>query len=221
MTQLPLTLVGRFQIQSYTVGQAQLHLRSWVGPFTGLIQSDVLFVGVEEVHLPTTFTDMVLRVESGPRSLNTYRIAFEGGEGMVVAARVIAEPVVGWDGPPPWERPKVELVAIPDNPILRCLARVRVRPGMYIGDERARTLERFLVGYECCLSDVFRPGDGPDVLTEFREWLSQEMNETRSLGWYGLIELEDASDRNVYTFFKRFDEFLWTRGESLDAWKQT
>jgi hypothetical protein len=59
---------------------------------------------------------------------------------------------------------------------------------------------------------------GAIVLTEFREWLSKELNESRSLGWSELIELEDASARNIYTFFRRFEQFLETRGENLDTW---
>jgi hypothetical protein len=116
------------------------------------------------------------------------------------------------------DRKEVRLVSVPDHVYLRCLAQVRVRPGMYLGDERVKTLAMFLCGYERALCDLGGSGMGAIVLTEFREWLSKELNESRSLGWSELIELEDASARNIYTFFRRFEQFLETRGENLDTW---
>lgn len=215
-----MTFVGRFQLWSYTVSHATLHLRSPASLDRGT-QIDVLFVGVEAVQLPTTFTNLAITVELGPGPLKAYRIVFDGGEGRIVAGNVVAK---AWDGhhndPHPWAQGDARVVVVPDHFLLRCLARVRTRPGMYLGDERVRTLGTFLAGYQNSMVDLGDRSFG-DVLTEFREWLSLEMKETRSLGWTELIELEDASERNVYAFFERFEAFLKTRGQTLDAWKPT
>lgn len=118
------------------------------------------------------------------------------------------------------------MAPIPDEVIFRCLARVRVRPGMYLGDETVRTLGAYLAGYQHALineglyEDSFAkfPDRTPDVLSAFARWLLVEANDTRTISWSALIESEDPSSRNIYSFYRRFEQFLETRGQNLDEW---
>ena len=93
---------GRFQLWSYTVSHAQLHIRS-PRDEDRPSQVDILFVSVELIELPTAFSNVTIAVMPGPRDFKTYRLSFQGGEGIVVAGNFV---VKEWDGhhndPHPW-----------------------------------------------------------------------------------------------------------------------
>jgi hypothetical protein len=107
-----------------------------------------------------------------------------------------------------------------DSWLLPFLKRIHVRPGMYLGDERVRTLATYIQGYTQAREDLGVPefGDGEGlVLREFEKWLSAKRNDTRDVAWPSLIEAVDGTERNVQTFFRLFDEFLAGREDSLTA----
>lgn len=102
------------------------------------------------------------------------------------------------------------------------LSVVRTRPGMYLGDERVRTLDTYLRGYVQAREDLGVPAYGHDesnLMQDFEEWLSKRLKSNAVCPWSARVEEEDNSDRNVYTFFRLFEEFLAERGRSLLEFK--
>jgi hypothetical protein len=103
--------------------------------------------------------------------------------------------------------------------LLAFLKRVRTRPGMYLGDENVKTLATFVQAYAQARADLgvseFASSES-SVLPDFEKWLAGELGDSRDVAWYTLIASEDPSDRNVHTFFRRFEEFLLRQGESLE-----
>jgi len=105
-----------------------------------------------------------------------------------------------------------------DQWLLPFLKRVSVRPGMFLGDENVKSLASFIHGYTQARIDLGLPGFGsPDssILDEFEKWLAMKLNDTRDVAWQTLIMTEDPTEKNVQTFFSRFEEFLRELGDSL------
>jgi len=90
---------------------------------------------------------------------------------------------------------------------LAVLRRLRSSPAHFLGRNDVRTLEVYLAGYEQARRDL-GASCGWAIFDEFYAWLSVTLANTTTLGWVGLVELEDSSEDNVRTFFRRFDEFL-------------
>jgi hypothetical protein len=102
--------------------------------------------------------------------------------------------------------------------LLAFLGRIHHRPGMYLGDERVRTLATFIRAYAQAREDLGIPefGEGEElVLDDFEKWLAEKQNDSREVAWPTLIEAVDASERNARTFFRLFGEFLASRGLAL------
>lgn len=108
-----------------------------------------------------------------------------------------------------------------DRWLLPFLAKVRTRPGMFLGDERLVTLAAFLAGYEQGRADVGVPGmhdDDAALLNEFDTWLAEQTEHHGTQGalrWPQLVEKIDSGSKNVGTFFRLLDEFLESSGRSL------
>lgn len=105
--------------------------------------------------------------------------------------------------------------------LLPVLARIRQRPGMYLGDERVQTLGAFLAAYECGRVDVGGAGmDANDarLLHDFEAWLcaTMEHGPQGTAGWCLLVGRVDSGAHNVKTFFTLFEQFLSSEGQSLD-----
>ncbi len=106
--------------------------------------------------------------------------------------------------------------------LLPFLATIRARPGMYLGDERVGTLRSFLAGYEQARADLGFVGMADSdvaILSRFDAWLEEKTRAHGSAGsarWPQLLHRIDASERNVQTFLKLFEEFLQSEGRSLD-----
>ena len=89
---------------------------------------------------------------------------------------------------------------------------------MFLGDEQARTLASFLNGYRGARVDLGISEFAVEehaLLADFEKWLAVELNEHRQVGWLWLVESEDPTAKSVHTFFRRFEQFLNTRGLSL------
>src|SRR5690242_7918976 len=105
-----------------------------------------------------------------------------------------------------------------DSWLLPFLGVVRTRPGMYLGDEKVRTLATYIRGYTQAREDLGVPpfGDAEsELLSEFDAWLPRRLGSGSVLIWPGYVEEVDGSDRNVHTFFRLFEEFLTGKGKSL------
>lgn len=105
--------------------------------------------------------------------------------------------------------------------LLPFLARIRTRPGMYLGAEEVETLYLYMTGYEQGRADVGFVGmalEDAVLLVEFEFWMTERANwKGDRLRWPGLIREVDPSLKNTHTFFKLFEEFLRTKGRSLDS----
>lgn len=91
---------------------------------------------------------------------------------------------------------------------------------MYLGSEQVGTLDTYLQAYGQARVDLGVPefvDSEATLLEEFEAWLAAARSDTRQVRWPTLIATEDPSERNVRTFFVRFEEFLRTRGESLSG----
>ncbi|WP_437685674.1 hypothetical protein [Sorangium sp. So ce176] len=87
-----------------------------------------------------------------------------------------------------------------------------------LGDENVRTLAVFIQGYCQAGVDLGMPEFGAtesSLLAEFEKWLATKLDDTRDVAWPTLIATDDPGERNVRTFFARFEEFLQERGDSL------
>lgn len=106
--------------------------------------------------------------------------------------------------------------------LLPFLATIRTRPGMFLGDERVETLQTLMVGYEMGREDAGGVGmyaEDAALLARFDAWMAQRANydrSHRSVAWPSLVKRLDDSERSVVMFFKLFEEFLHTTGQSLD-----
>jgi hypothetical protein len=103
--------------------------------------------------------------------------------------------------------------------VLRLLATIETRPGMYLGDERVGTLDTYLSGYCDALRDagLYDGNPIPPPLPLFYKWLTLRTGSRKNLGWARMVEGVDASDRNVRTFFRLFAEFTAARAQDGDA----
>ena len=91
---------------------------------------------------------------------------------------------------------------------------------MSLGDERVRSLSVYLAGYVQARIDLGAmsvDGHTPTLRTFYR-FLAAKFQVRDNIGWEGVIEQQDGSDRNVRTFFRLFDEFLEVRATRGDAW---
>jgi hypothetical protein len=89
--------------------------------------------------------------------------------------------------------------------LVRVLAEVRIRPGMWLGSERVGDLDLYLAGYIRARVHLGEDDSDCAVLEAFASWLRLRVDQGRpsSLGWPGLIARIDPSAKNVWTFFKR------------------
>lgn len=90
---------------------------------------------------------------------------------------------------------------------------------MYLGRETVDALECYLLGYQQARADVGLPRmavEDEALLTEFNLWLATKLSGPEMAGWCHLVGEVDPSTRNVRTFFSFLDEFLRSRGSSLE-----
>lgn len=103
------------------------------------------------------------------------------------------------------------------------LASMRVRPGMYLGDERMESLSLFLGAYEQGREDAGLVGmhaDDHALLRTFEAQLAEGMTDgggVEGIPWNALVKMRDPGPKNVHTFFRLFEAHLQLLGQSLDA----
>jgi len=106
--------------------------------------------------------------------------------------------------------------------LLPMLASMRVRPGMYLGDERIESLSLYLSAYQTAREDAGLVGMHPDdqaMLKSFELRLAEGMPEggtVEGIPWNVLVIMRDSGPRNIRTFFGLFEGHLQVLGQSLD-----
>ena len=108
------------------------------------------------------------------------------------------------------------------NWLLPMLATFRRRPSLYLRAENMDALMRFIFGYKWARADLGlcqESASDKECLDQFGEWLNRRAAdpENDTPWWMYQIYSLDPSEKNVHTFFKLFEEFLQTKGHSLDA----
>ncbi|MGF1674047.1 MAG: hypothetical protein ACFCUV_10240 [Rivularia sp. (in: cyanobacteria)] len=99
------------------------------------------------------------------------------------------------------------------------LAKIREKPGMYIGRQSVSDLFMFLVGYECRNSElgIDDTEEEDDFYGEFQPWLQKKLGITTVSSWSKMIMLYCHSEKAGFEkFFSLLDEFK-QRNRDLDA----
>lgn len=90
------------------------------------------------------------------------------------------------------------------------LAKIREKPGMYIGRQSVSDLFMFLVGYECRNSElgIDDTEEEDDFYGEFQPWLQKKLGITTVSSWSKMIMLYCHSEKAGFEkFFSLLDEF--------------
>lgn len=108
---------------------------------------------------------------------------------------------------------------LPNDPwLMPFFRRVNTRPGMFLGDERVRTLDTYIQAYSQARTDLglseFGAGE-ESILADFGRWLGAKLGDTRDVGWASLVARHDPGEHSAKVFFLLFEEFLNERGDSL------
>lgn len=103
--------------------------------------------------------------------------------------------------------------------VYEILAKIKAKPGMYIGRPSVSDLFMFLVGYECSRSElgIENTEDEEDFYGEFQPWLQKKLGITTVSSWAKMIMLYCHDERAGFEkFFNLLDEFK-QRNHNLDA----
>lgn len=97
--------------------------------------------------------------------------------------------------------------------LIEFIEKIKVRPGMYLGDERLSTLRAYISGYCQAREDlgvVALDEFEVNVLNEFKYWLAVKHGRRLNLDWSGYVEhcFSNNPEESVLEFFKLFDEFM-------------
>jgi hypothetical protein len=94
--------------------------------------------------------------------------------------------------------------------IFDVIEKIRKRPGLILGNQRADTLYAFLSGYAYARKDS-APGDY-EFLTDFNQWVHDRYEITSTQGWAKIIEFYSVSEAGeLPLFWKLLDEYLGQR----------
>ena len=104
-----------------------------------------------------------------------------------------------------------------ENWLLPFLARVRPRPGMYLGDEKLETLHAYVLGRRHGRESAGLVGMTEAeqlLLTSFAQWLTTQFPEVGDGEWAVLVG-RLGSDRPARKFLELFERFLLSNSKSL------
>ncbi len=106
--------------------------------------------------------------------------------------------------PDTWPAPPIQIKNLDD-----LLARVRLRPGMYLGHASVTLLHAFLLGYLDALRDTRYHAKESTLLESFDPWLCSRYRMRLGYRWDRLLLFFDRDEaRALDSFFTQFDEFL-------------
>jgi hypothetical protein len=98
------------------------------------------------------------------------------------------------------------------------LAKIKTRPGMYIGSASVSDLFMFLVGYKTARRElgVELSEEEKDFAEHFHDWVQQRFNVRTNNSWAKIILLFTRDEKDGFDcFYKLLDEFK-QRDQSLD-----
>ncbi|QLE58914.1 hypothetical protein [Nostoc sp. TCL26-01] len=90
------------------------------------------------------------------------------------------------------------------------LARIKQRPGMYIGQCSITRLNMLLIGYSQARMELGLPRTKQEEnFDKFQEWIQNKYNSTVTQGWDSIILLNSTDEKDaLYKFFHLFEQFL-------------
>ncbi len=103
--------------------------------------------------------------------------------------------------------------------VYEILAKIKAKPGMYIGRPSVSDLFMFLVGYECSRSElgIENTEEEEDFYGEFQPWLQKKLGITTVSSWSKMIMLYCHDEKAGFEkFFSLLDEFK-QRHQHLDG----
>ncbi|NJK77037.1 MAG: hypothetical protein HC849_02850 [Oscillatoriales cyanobacterium RU_3_3] len=94
--------------------------------------------------------------------------------------------------------------------LLDLLARIKQRPGMYLGKCSITRLRAFLDGYGMARGELGLPRSQQEqALNGFQEWIQERYQITSTHGWDSIILFFSADEKDALDkFFKLLEEFL-------------
>jgi len=87
------------------------------------------------------------------------------------------------------------------------------RPGLYIGNTDLRCLGHFLSEYVFAKSEKRDEKFGKWLFDDFRVFLAEKYNDSRTYNWYGLIIANEVDGDSTDAFFRLLHEYLESRAE--------
>ena len=102
--------------------------------------------------------------------------------------------------------------------LLPLLSVIKLRPVMFLGDDRVQSLYALLSGYMMARNSLgFEALTSNDdaTLVGFNSWLSNRFFPGRELWAVKIFEMHDSLSEDVATFFDQLEEYLDTTGRSL------
>jgi hypothetical protein len=94
--------------------------------------------------------------------------------------------------------------------VYEILAKIKAKPGMYIGRPSVSDLFMFLVGYECSRSElgIENTEEEEDFYGEFQPWLQKNLGIKTVSSWSKMIMLYCHDEKAGFEkFFSLLDEF--------------
>ncbi|MDZ8056011.1 MAG: hypothetical protein RMX68_031560 [Aulosira sp. ZfuVER01] len=103
--------------------------------------------------------------------------------------------------------------------LFEILAKIKTKPGMYIGRASVNDLFHFIVGFKTALRElgVEANKEEMDFYREFQPWVQKKYHVSTSNSWAKIIMLHCGSEKEGFqTFYRLLDEFQ-NRNKSSDG----
>lgn len=108
-----------------------------------------------------------------------------------------------------------------DENLLKLIAEINQRPGMYLGEPSVSRLRAFLDGYCYAASQLTPEVLPPSLLTAFRDWVTNRYSVRESLGWDQVLCREAGDDKKAfYLFVSEWQAFLDSQASEMQRTKR-
>jgi len=95
--------------------------------------------------------------------------------------------------------------------LLEFILKIEKRPQLLIGNTELKSLGHYFDGYIFAKSESNKDF-GRWLYVDFREFLANKYNESRTLNWYGLIIANEVGGDSTDAFFRLLHEYLANHG---------
>ncbi len=98
------------------------------------------------------------------------------------------------------------------------LAKIKDKPGMYLGHPSITALQFFIEGYEFARSELGIESTDTELEfhRNFQEWIQEKLEVQTVSSWAKIIQLYCTDEKEAFFyFFRLLDEFLAQKNQSL------